>query len=333
MSAEPMASDTDSSSGGAAGPWPVEAEEAVAPPRTIGQRARRALHVFTTPRLLREQIVYWTRGPAKGPPERWPGTAPTPWVTPPDDVGAWCPICQWHGDTFEGIHHVESQLCPACGSNARERFLFHCFISRTPPTQELRVLETSPRLGQGYRRAMRTWFSYRASDLDGRAHKADLEIDLQDMALPSEMIDVILCAHVLEHVPEPPRALAELHRVLAPGGRLYLQVPILQAVTGVPSTPEFHDDDTPVHWRFGFDLTAELERAGFDCTLVSTEQLVEVARSGGPWPGATSGEFDVDAIVATAPADDIEVLDAATARRLGLHEGYMFFTWECRRGD
>lgn len=38
--------------------------------------------------------------------------------------------------------------------------------------------------------------------------------------------DVVAACHVLEHLPDVPRALAELDRVLAPGGLLFLAVPI-----------------------------------------------------------------------------------------------------------
>jgi SAM-dependent methyltransferase len=37
--------------------------------------------------------------------------------------------------------------------------------------------------------------------------------------------DVVLCSHVLEHIPVPEQALAELHRVLIPGGLLIVAVP------------------------------------------------------------------------------------------------------------
>lgn len=46
-------------------------------------------------------------------------------------------------------------------------------------------------------------------------------------ALPyaSGSMDIVLCSHVLEHVPDLSRALAELRRVLAPGGLLIVAVP------------------------------------------------------------------------------------------------------------
>ena len=92
---------------------------------------------------------------------------------------------------------------------------------------------------------MRRWLSYRASDFDLSAHRGDIQIDLQQIDMPDASVDVILTPHVLEHVPDTGRALAELFRVVAPGGRVYLQVPLVYGVTAAPTVPEFHADNTP----------------------------------------------------------------------------------------
>src|SRR5436309_2471150 len=42
----------------------------------------------------------------------------------------------------------------------------------------------------------------------------------------SAAFDAVICSHVLEHVADARRALAEVHRVLAPGGWAILQSPI-----------------------------------------------------------------------------------------------------------
>ena len=102
---------------------------------------------------------------------------------------------------------------------------------------------------------MQRWFSYRTSDFDLSAHRGDIQLDLQQIDLPDASVDVILTPHVLEHVPDTDRALSELFRVIAPGGRMYLQVPLSRGQTAAPTTPEFHDDNTPVFWNFGWDLT------------------------------------------------------------------------------
>lgn len=58
---------------------------------------------------------------------------------------------------------------------------------------------------------------------------AGLEPHLQQadvMSLPYEdqSFDVVMAAHVLEHLPDPQRALAEMVRVLKPGGMVFLCV-------------------------------------------------------------------------------------------------------------
>lgn len=49
--------------------------------------------------------------------------------------------------------------------------------------------------------------------------------DVQALALPAETFDTILSCETIEHVPDPMRALRELHRVLRRGGRLLLTTP------------------------------------------------------------------------------------------------------------
>jgi SAM-dependent methyltransferase len=277
--------------------------------------------------------------PSAGPaPPTGPDIDVPPWVPLPDadaGDGVLCNVCRWQGAAFDGSAHVELSLCPHCGSNGRDRFLHWCLARRVDPGPALRVIECSPRMGEAYRAAMGTWFFYRTSDYDLRAHAGNLRLDLQAIDLPDACLDVVLCAHVLEHVPDTGKALTELRRVVAPGGHLLLQVPVLQARTAPPVEPEFHGDRTPVFWRFGFDLTARLRAEGFVTDLLCTEELVDAVASGtNPWT-TWAGEFDVPDILAGARSDGVAddlvaVADRATAARHGIEPAYQYLTWDCR---
>ena len=265
--------------------------------------------------------------------DSWTTRTAPPWAETAAAHDVRCTICGWTGASFEGTDHSESATCPRCGSIARDRFLVHCFAERVPFRRGLRVLETSPRMSEDYRAAMATWFDYLSSDFDERAHRGAIRIDLQDIELGDGSLDVVLTPHVLEHVPETDRALAELHRVLAPGGWLFLQVPLLQGRTAPPIEPEFHGDNTPVFWRFGFDLTERLRQHGFAVELMCTEELWAFVRGGAVrWPTETASEFDVDDMLAGAIAADlVPVADPAVAQRSGFRPAYMFATWACQK--
>lgn len=263
----------------------------------------------------------------------WPDPEIPLWMPLADAPPAQCNICRWIGERFAGVAHSESAVCPACGSISRDRFLHWCLTRKVPLHRGLRIIETSPRLGRAYRDAMATWFFYRTSDFDGRAHRGNIQLDLQAIDLPDACLDVVLSAHVLEHVPDTDAALGELRRVLVPGGHLVLQVPILQGRTAPPDGPEFHGDDTPVFWRFGFDLTERLRAHGFDTTLLCTERWWHrVAEGEGVGVEPASAEFDVTSMLDGVVLGDLEVVaDDATAARLGFEPSYMFLTWVARR--
>ena len=309
-------------------PMPVVEETAAS---RWARRSRHAVRVATTPRLWREQVEYLRHGPSpSAPPPRAVTFPASPWRDPPPGDGHYCNICGWQGDSFAGARHVEGQLCPRCGSSGRDRFLFFCFVTRTPRRRWLRVLETSPRLGPDYRAAMGEWFAYTASDYDISAHRASIRLDLQDIDLPPRSLDVLLTAHVLEHVPDTDRSLAGIRRTLAPGGRVYLQVPVLEGVTVTPSSPEFHEDNTRVLWRFGFDLAERLRRQGFATTVLGTAPFVEAVRTGDrSLVDGDGSEWDVPAMIAGAKAAGlVSVLTQAGAERLGLYESYQYVTFE-----
>ena len=51
-----------------------------------------------------------------------------------------------------------------------------------------------------------------------------LQADVMSLPYDDQSFDVVMAAHVLEHLPDPQRALAEMIRVLKPGGMVFLCV-------------------------------------------------------------------------------------------------------------
>ena len=196
------------------------------------------------------------------------------------------------------------------------------------------MLETSPRLFHEYRMMMGNWYAYRCSDFDLNTHRADLALDLQNIDLPKATVDVVLTPHVLEHVPDTEKALSEVHRILAPKGRMYLQVPLLQGVTARPLTEEYHADHTLVHWRFGWGLTEVLRRSGFGVRVLVPATFKTMLEEGVKSSGESAGEFDLASMRAAAVISDLDaVLTPAAARRLGAEPPYHFVVWECVRRE
>lgn len=83
--------------------------------------------------------------------------------------------------------------------------------------------------------------------------------------------DVSICSHVLEHVADDRRALRELFRVLKPGGRGILMVPIILGLAGIDEDPAAdvgerwrrfgQHDHVRLYWKA--DFTERVRSAGF----------------------------------------------------------------------
>jgi SAM-dependent methyltransferase len=84
---------------------------------------------------------------------------------------------------------------------------------------------------------------------------ADVYYDGATFPLPDADYDGVLCSQVFEHVFHPARFLAEVHRVLKPGGWLVLTVPFVW---------DEHEQPHDFARYSSFGLRAVLEAAGFE---------------------------------------------------------------------
>jgi SAM-dependent methyltransferase len=138
-------------------------------------------------------------------------------------------------------------------------------------TAPARVLHVAPEPCIGERLAAQPTIDYLSADLD--ASRAMVGMDLTHIELPDASFDVILASHVLEHIPDDVSAMRELRRVLRPGGRAILAVP-MRAVTSEDlsiTDPEERrrvygqDDHVRAYGRDGV-FEQRLRAAGFDVT-------------------------------------------------------------------
>jgi SAM-dependent methyltransferase len=87
------------------------------------------------------------------------------------------------------------------------------------------------------------------------ARQSDIIAPLDDLPLAPDSFDAVVCTQVLEHVPDPFAALAELHRVLRTGGRLLVTVPFVG---------ELHEEPYDFFRYTPHGLRSMLDSAGFE---------------------------------------------------------------------
>lgn len=80
----------------------------------------------------------------------------------------------------------------------------------------------------------------------------DLEADLCDLStIETDSVQLVLAQHVIEEIPDYPRAFAEIARVLGSGGTALLEIPFDAASPRSESQPPGAFGNV---WRFGADL-------------------------------------------------------------------------------
>jgi SAM-dependent methyltransferase len=151
-----------------------------------------------------------------------------------------CPICGSHlrklnpfGFNFPvlteknvigGGYRLNAQ-CPICYSTDRERLLYLYLSNRTGFfSDKAKVLHVAPERALSQIIKANPNIDYLTADISAR--NVMMKMDITKIDFPDNTFDVIICNHVLEHIIDDRKAMAELLRVLKPGGWGILQVPI-----------------------------------------------------------------------------------------------------------
>lgn len=192
----------------------------------------------------------------------------------------YCPICvQGYKKFFDfNLHARPMVICPGCASLERHRLLWAA-LKKLWASNELkrggRLLHVAPEVALEPK--FRKEFEYISIDLDGS--QAMMAMDITALDFPDGHFDAIVCNHVLEHVPDSRMALAELFRVLKPGGWASIQVPMVGektiedlSITDPRERERLFGQDDHVR-QFGRDFLGHLEEAGFEVLVLPKEKI------------------------------------------------------------
>lgn len=163
--------------------------------------------------------------------------------------------------------------CPRCGAHDRERHLL-MYMRADGILSHLGgkvVLHFAPEKRLSRFITAATPSRYLRADLFPCSPDVE-RVDMLDMQFEDESFDCVIANHVLEHVSNVPRALAEIRRVLKQGGLAILQTPYSEKLyhtwqdEGIDTPPArlqaYGQED---HVRlFGRDIFEQIAGAGFE---------------------------------------------------------------------
>jgi SAM-dependent methyltransferase len=178
-----------------------------------------------------------------------------------------CPACDHEGYFISAGPRREAR-CPNCSSKERDR-IFALYLQRYGIRPEGRtILHFSPE--RPFFRQWKNLTGYVAGDVKASS-VANAIVDITDIQFDEGTFDLIICHHVLEHVPDDAKGISECHRVLKRDGGAFFSVPldIGRPTTWEPAPGMSKKEVEAVcgwdHVRlYGRDFPERLRTAGFE---------------------------------------------------------------------
>jgi SAM-dependent methyltransferase len=220
----------------------------------------------------------------------------------------------------EAFTRKESLSCAGCGAKLRARRMAATILDLYPSDPAVRSIATWTRCPEAL--ALRvaefnridglhesiialpklTYSEFREGAVPGSVVDGIRAEDLTCLSFPGESFDLILTSETLEHVPDLSRALAEIWRVLVPGGVHIFTVPLLPGVESTYSRAVLQHDGTVQH------LATPLHHPGGDVGYLVFNEF------GADLPGLLAGHgFEVE--VRFGPITEDDVSQVYIARR------------------
>jgi len=139
-----------------------------------------------------------------------------------------CNICGFQMSKFIVLENGD-KLCPRCGSLPRNRRLYE-FLHEEIGINGKSILHFSPSKAMSSRIGDLGSVEYTSTDFEGD-FEAEEKIDITDINKEDGSYDIVICFHVLEHIEDDEKAMAELFRIVKPGGRCLVQTPFKDGET------------------------------------------------------------------------------------------------------
>lgn len=193
----------------------------------------------------------------------------------------YCPVCEREAASFltHGVVRRPDCLCPHCQSHERHRLVLLYMRERTDlfdgrPKRMLHIAP-EPELEPIFARAVGP--GYLTADIANP--RAQVAMNIMDIQFGEGTFDIVYCSHVLEHVADDRKAIAEFFRVLKPGGWAILLVPVIaerswEDPTIVDPAERTRHFGRPDHVRaYGPDFAARVAAAGFEVTVTTPADM------------------------------------------------------------
>lgn len=132
-----------------------------------------------------------------------------------------CNVCSKKLSAFISLKNGDL-LCPSCGSISRNRRLWDLLNENRHLKGN--VLHFSPSRSIYRKLKKLKTINYYSTDFENE-FLADYKFDITNINQTNNKFDTIICYHILEHIIDDKKAMAELYRVLKPNGTLYIQTP------------------------------------------------------------------------------------------------------------
>jgi SAM-dependent methyltransferase len=185
----------------------------------------------------------------------------------------------------------DADRCPVCHGCDRTRMMaLYLEHEIGGGQQHLNILHIAPEYGLYLWLKRQAGVTYTGCDIDTRRYRHIENMrtaNLMSMPFDADSFDIVICSHVLEHVPDDLKAMREIRRLLRPGGAAMLLVPLALDGLGTDGDPSIVDPAEQER-RFGQwdhvrlygkdDFLARLTEAGFEVSAFSPfERMPEEA--------------------------------------------------------